>query len=304
MSSCKLPKIIVVCGQTASGKSACAFEIAQQYGGEIVNADSRQMYRDCVIGVAKPKFETVREGIGYIEGIAHHLFEEVSPRTRSSVAEYKLLADEVIADILSREKLPVVVGGAPYYIQAIVDNMEFQDEAIDAERDNLDTMDLSILQEKLKLINPAIYATIDIHNKRRVTRALQRAQGGFKDVVYGEKKYDCLLIGMKVERDDLMKRIENRTREMIEEGIVDEVKKLQTMYGADAHALQSIGYRQVVNYLNNEYSALEMYHEIVLRTRQYAKRQMTWLKGDTRIMWVDGFRNCRDMVRIFLQDND
>ncbi len=286
--------LIVIVGQTASGKSSCAFEIAKKINGVVVNADSRQMYRELQIGTAKPVFDRVENGVGFIDDVAHYLYEELSPEERGSVTVFKRRAISVIDEIHAQNKVPILVGGTGYYVQSVVDNMQYSDVVIDeGVRDELNEMSLEDLCEKLKKLDGGVYERTHIENKRKVIRAIERVMSGQSDVVAGEKLYEVLQIGLHVDRDVLIDRINRRVVEMIDGGLVDEIRSLIERYGDEIPALDSIGYKEVVRFLSGEIDEEKCIEEIQIHTRQYAKRQKTWFSRDDRIVWM---RACEDVV--------
>ena len=293
--------LIVIIGQTASGKSSCALEIAKKNNGSIVNADSRQLYRELQIGTAKPVFDRVEDGIGYIDDVAHYLYEELSPDERGSVSDYQTRAFAVIDQIHAQGMIPILVGGTGYYVQAVVDNMQYGDVVVDEGlRSDLNELSLDLLQKKLLELDMDVYKKTQFENKRKVIRAIERVMFGQADVVAGSVKYDVLQIGLDVERDVLVERIHGRVDDMIASGLIDEVRGLIDMYGADIPALDSIGYKEVVRFLDGEIDERSLAEDIQIHTRQYAKRQKTWFARDSRICWFEDCTAIERCVNSFL----
>ena len=293
--------LIVIVGTTASGKSGCALEIAKKFNGVIVNVDSRQMYRELQIGTAKPVFDRVENGVGYVDDVAHYLYEELSPNVRGSVSEYQRRAFEVIDEIHAQGKVPILVGGTGYYVQAVVDNMQYSNVEIDESvRNELGEMSLEDLCEKLKKLDVGVYERTQLENKRKVIRAIERVIFGQDDVVAGEKLYEILQIGLKVDRDVLIDRINRRVVEMIDDGLVGEITGLIDRHGEQIPALDSIGYKEVVSLLRGEIDEKQVVEDIQIHTRQYAKRQKTWFSRDDRIEWIKSCADIRDTVHSFL----
>lgn len=281
-----LSHLLVVVGPTASGKSSFALELAKKYGGEIVNADSRQMYKGVSIGVAKPDFDDVVGDVGFVDGISHHLYFMLDPLERGSVVRFQKTAFVVIDEILRRGKVPILVGGTGYYVQAVVDNMQYPDVELNDEREALQNVSLDEMVKELREYDAFICEKIDCKNPRRVMNALLRKRKSAPDVEKGGMLYDVLMYGMEVDRETLKKRIAVRVDAMLEAGLGAEVQRILDMYGADAPVLDSIGYKEVVAYIQGNIDALEMREQIIIHTQQYARRQMQWLKRDKRIEWV------------------
>lgn len=282
-----LPTLKVVVGPTASGKSSYAIEWAKRIGGEIVNADSRQLYRDVSIGVAKPVFERVENGIGYVEDVLHHLFFALSPDQRSSVVDYQCRSFEVIDGILARGKTPILVGGTGYYVQAIVDNMRYENVDIANDVDLVSRMSLFDMLAELHERDALAFERVDRANYRRVANALVRARRGLDDVRSDSSRYEVEMVGLRVSLQQLEQRIIVRVDDMLLHGLVDEVRGLLERYGSDVPIFNSIGYKEVLSMLNGEITHEEMRELIIVHTRQYARRQMQWFKRDERIRWVE-----------------
>jgi tRNA dimethylallyltransferase len=279
-----LPKIIVIVGPTASGKTALSLDLAREYNGEIVNADSRQVYRGMNIGTAKAPKDAGSDKY-LVQGVSHYLIDVVNPDEEFSLAHYKRLAEEAIDDILARGKLPIVVGGTGLYIWAMVDNLD-----IPAVAPNLE------LRAELK--------KIDIKNTRRVLRALEVALSGGPFIGSQKKnapKYEALQIGLSIGREELVNRINARVDEQIKEGLVDEVSALAKKYAWTLPAMSGIGYRQIGYYLRGEMPLDEAIEEIKKATRRYAKRQMTWFRRDKRIKWIKDMGEVEEMAGDFLK---
>lgn len=299
----KLPKILVIVGPTASGKTALSLELAKKYNGEIVNADSRQVYRGMDIGTAKIKFG----GGGFIvDGVRHHLIDVVEPDEEFTLAHYKNAARDAVNDILSRGKLPIVVGGTGLYIQAIVENLDIPAIAPDLElRAKLKNMNVGEVADMLKEIDPEAYNRVDQKNLRRIIRALEIATSkkGRPVQMAGKlaPEYEVLQIGIKVSREELIERIDRRVNEQIEQGLVEEVSGLAKKYPWNLPAMSGIGYKQIGFYMNGKMSLLEAIELIKRDTRRYAKRQMTWFKRDESIHWLKDAEEADNLIAEFLK---
>lgn len=294
----KKPKIIVILGPTASGKSSLAIKLAERFNGEIVNADSRQVYKEMNIGTGKT------DSLG--SKIRHHLIDIVSPDKPFSLAQYQRLAFRAIDDILERKKIPIICGGTGLYIRAIVDNLDIPKVKPDIElRQKLEEQTVAKLFARLKKCDPKTAMIIDRHNKRRLIRALEvvlTRQTSFTDLQKIKKpRYDVLQIGLKTERAILRQRIEKRFKQMIKDGLIDETKKLLKKYPVNLPSMSGIGYLEIGLYLAGEISLDEAINRAVARTYQYSKRQMTWFKKDERIKWITSPREAIKLASKFLK---
>jgi tRNA dimethylallyltransferase len=286
------PKLVVIVGPTGVGKSAIAIDVARQVGGEVINADSQLVYRHMNIGTAKPP-EAERKGV------PHHLIDVVDPDDEFNAARYRELALKAIEDVTSRRKKAVVCGGTGLYLRALLQGLfvgpgknaairqQFEKEA--------DARGLDSLYDRLKRSDPAAAAKIHPNDRHRIVRALEvyeitgktisqwQTEHGFK-----ENAFDALKIGLTRERKDLYQLIDRRTDEMIEAGLVDEVKNLiEKGYNLDLPALQSIGYRQIGFYLRGEIPLDEAVALTKRESHHLAKRQLTWFRADKEIRWFD-----------------
>jgi tRNA dimethylallyltransferase len=289
-------KLIFIGGATATGKSELAIEIAVELGGEIVNADSMQLYRGMDIGTAKLS-ETERSGI------KHHLIDVVNPSEDVTVSWYQEEARKIIDNLLQIKPV-VVVGGTGLYIKAILDDLNFP-ETNEEVRDSLNQLAEKIgadaLHERLAKLDPAAALAIPKENIRRVVRALEVIEITGKPFTAnlpreGSTKYpDAIQFGLELDRESLDERIERRVDEMWEKGFVEEVKTLlKSPLGRTAK--QAIGYSQIINYLNDECSESDAKDLTKIATRQYARRQETWFKRDERINWVQPGSNRKELV--------
>ena len=278
-SPCK-HKIVVVLGPTASGKSELAVKLAKKFNGEIVSADSRQVYKEMDIGTGK--ISKTKQ-----KNIPHYLLDVVSPKRQFSVAQYQKLAMAAINKILSKGKTPFLVGGSPFYIYSIVDGWIFPKVKVDKKlRKKLEQKSASQLLEMLKKIAPERAKSIEKKNKRRLIRAIEIAKA--LDEVPKLKKnpqFDCLLLGIKKSKEELEMRISKRVDKMIKSGLEKEVKTLVKKYGRSL-PLQTIGYQEWLSCPEKETSKKEVAKTIKTHTLQFAKRQMTWFRRDKRICWA------------------
>lgn len=293
-----LPKLIVILGPTASGKSKLSIKLAEKFGGEIVNADSRQVYKEMDIGTGKVRREKIR----------HHLLDVVSPAKPFSLAQYQRLAFRAIDDILKRKKLPIICGGTGLYIRAIVDNLDIPKVKPDIKlRQRLEKQTAAKLFSRLKKLDPKTAKIIDKHNKRRLVRALEvvlTKQTSFSDLQKTKKpRYEVLQIGLNADRQILRRRIEKRFSQMLKDGLIDETRELLKKYPANLPSMSGIGYWEIGLYLSGEISLDAAIQKAITRTYQYSKRQMTWFKKDDRISWVTKPQRVFKLIEQFLRNH-
>lgn len=299
-----LPKIIAVVGPTASGKTDVGIAIARVFDGEVVAADSRTVYKGMDIGTAKPQGERLAgalhaSSIGslfgppafVVDGIVHWGFDLVEPNEPFTVKDYQTFADKMINDILSRGKLPVVVGGTGLYVQSIIDRPTYTSVAPNPElRAELQAMGTQALLDEIGERDPDVLAAIDEDNRVRLVRALEILRTTGKPLSterqHEAPRYEALQIGMDVAREELYARIDQRVDSMIGQGLVDEVRDLRDRYGSDSSAMTGIGYRQICDFFDGKEKLREAVIRIKYDTHHYAKRQETWFRRDCRIQWV------------------
>lgn len=288
----KLP-LIVVAGPTASGKTSLAIGLAKLVGGEIVSADSMQIYKYMDIGSAKPTEHERKQ-------VKHHLIDFVEPDEEFSVADYTEAAHEVIRDILSRHKFPVMCGGTGLYINSVVDDVTFGETETDyAFREELadyaKTHGNEAVLEMLKEIDPISAARLHPNNLRRIIRAIEfyRLTGttisAHQEMTkQHEGRYDPIMFCIDYDRQILYDRINKRVDIMLEEGLLDEVKGLMERgYTTALNSMKAIGYKELIAYFSGGTSLDEAVELIKQSSRRYAKRQLTWFRRDKRIIWLD-----------------
>ncbi len=309
----KLP-LIVILGPTASGKTELGINLAKKFDGEIINADSRNIYKGMDIGTAKPKPTTnSQQPTDYIvEGIRHHLIDILKPNDNFSIAEYQKLANQKIEEIRKRDKIPFLVGGSSLYIDSVVYDYKIPKIPPDYKlRRKLENEPLEKLISRLLKLNPDTEDNVDLKNKRRVIRALEIFTKGVAKVGNLSKGIpkklklpgNILLLGIKTEREKLYKKINQRVDEMIKRGLIKEVSKILKKYGKGAPALSGIGYRQIVKHLEGEITKEEAIELIKRDSRRFAKRQLTWFRRDKNIKWVSSQRQAEIGIKAFLKDN-
>lgn len=299
-----LPRLPVIVGPTASGKSSLGIQLAQRFAGEIISADSRQVYRGMDIGTAKVTPEERAM-------IPHHLLDVVDPGETYTVSQYQQAAITVINDILMRGKQPFLVGGSPHYIQTIVDNFDIPAVAPQPElRAQLEEQPLEALLAQLEQLDPQSYATIDRRNPRRVIRALEvcLVTGKPFSDQRGQARplYHCLLLAIDWPREILYQRIDARVDERMAEGMVQEVESL-LQQGVSHERLEALGleYRFISRWLRGEISSKEeMVQRLKYAIHDFTRRQLTWFRRDKRILWLAGGtameQQAQEMVKVFL----
>ncbi|QXM06042.1 tRNA (adenosine(37)-N6)-dimethylallyltransferase MiaA [Crassaminicella indica] len=286
----KKPLLIIV-GPTAVGKTEISINVAKRLNGEIISADSMQVYKYMNIGSAKPTEEEK-------SGIPHYLMDEIDPRERFSVADFQEKAKEYIDKIIEKNKLPIVVGGTGLYVNALIYNIDFTQTTSDwTFRKKLEDLAQKFGNEYLhqKLFEKDKEAAARIHpnNIKRVIRALEVIENGgrikdFKNALIENEEYNYVLIGLIRDRQELYERINMRVDLMIKCGLIEEVKDLMKL-GLDEEdiSMKGLGYKEIIRYLKGEYDLEEAISLLKRDTRRYAKRQITWFKRYDQIKWFD-----------------
>ncbi len=299
-------KVIVICGPTASGKTALSIELAKKIDGEIVSCDSMQIYKDMDIGTAKPTLEEM-------QGIKHYLIGYVSPEERYSVADYKKDAKTAIKEIIEKGKVPIVVGGTGLYIDSLIYEIEYQDIKLDEEyRRELEKIvkekGLETLYERAKEIDPKAIEKISPNDQKRILRILEiyHATGKTKtqQEIESRKKeveYDYKVYALQWDRQKLYDRINKRVDIMIEQGLIGEVRQILNKYEKFPTAMQGLGYKEVVDYLDGKYTKEEMIEKIKMETRRYAKRQLTWFRKNKQTIWLNAEDDIQNNIKIILE---
>jgi len=314
MKNKNLPKLIVILGPTASGKTELAIKLAKKFNVEIVSADSRQVYKEMNIATAKPwnfqfpifNFQKRKDKFITVQGIPHYLIDVVYPNQEFNVALYKKMVLKAIRDIHRRGKIPFLVGGTGLYIKAIVDNIEFPKVPAQKKlREKLEKRSIKELFEIYKKLDPEGAKFIERKNKRRLIRAIEVCQVTKKSFWQqrerGKSLFDILQIGMKLPKKELKKRVEKRTEKMFKTGLEREAKKLAKKYGWNISPLQTIGYREWKEYFEGKIDKNEVKNRIILHTIQFAKHQMTWFKKDKRINWIRNYQGAKKLIKKFLR---
>lgn len=302
-----MQKVIVICGPTASGKTALSIELAKKVDGEIVSADSMQIYNEMSIGTAKPDEEEM-------QGIKHYLIGNVSPTRRYSVSDYKIDAMNSIKEILQKGKQPIVVGGTGLYVNSLIYGIDYPEIETNLEyRKELekiaDEEGLQYLYKKAEEIDREAMKNISVNDKKRIIRVLEiyKETGKTKTQLEKESRengvpYEYHIFAIDMPREILYDRINKRVDIMIEKGLIKEVENLYRKYGDElCTSLQGIGYKEVIDYLNGKYTKEEMIDKIKMETRRYAKRQLTWFRKIPNIIWLDGLNDVQNNIDIILE---
>ena len=293
-----LPKLIVIEGTNASGKSSLGIALASRFGGEIVSADSRQVYERMDLGSGKVTPEEM-------QGVPHHLLDVRKPGEFFSMADFQRLAYEAIDGIIARGKVPFLVGGTGLYVDAVADGYELSDRAPDHSlRAHLETFDTPALYDMLKEKLPD--TEIDPRNRHRVMRALERLAADDYRPTGKSPRYTLLKLGVTWPREILKQRIDERLEKRLNEGMVDEVKALLNE-GVSEEFLTKLGleYKYLTWYLTGKLSYEQMVEELGNAIKKFAKRQMTWFRKDPRIIWLDmsadPIKEASDLIESFLE---
>lgn len=300
------PKVVVIVGPTASGKTALSIELAKKINGEIISSDSMQIYKNMDIGTAKVTKEEA-------QGIKHYLVDCVSPDERYTVSDFKKDAENAIEEILAKGKTPIVVGGTGLYVNSLIYGIEYQDMNFDEEYRNelmekAETEDgLKELWEEANKIDPEAMIKISPNDKKRIVRVLEifKVTGKTKteqEILSRQKgvKYDYKVFGITMERGKLYSRINLRVDLMIEKGLEEEVRNLVNKYSKFPTAMQGLGYKEVVEYFDGILTREEMIDKIKQESRRYAKRQLTWFRKNQETIWLDSENDMQNNINIIL----
>ena len=299
-----MKKLLVILGPTGTGKTDLALEIAKKFDGELVSADSRQIYIEMDIGTGKlPSGEKIEKHRDYwlVKGIPIHLYDVITPDKTFSVAEYQQLAYKAINGIHTRKRLPILVGGTGLYVRAVVEGLKIPKAPPDERlRRGLENKPLSTLVAELEKVDPTTAAKVDKANPRRIIRALEvyHQTGQPLSKLKGEYKvdYDSLKIGLSSNRDYLYARADSRVDEWLKIGFIQEVEDLIKKGYKDSQALTSLGYRQTAMFLQGQISLEEAVRRIKFEHHAYIRRQITWFRKESGVFWFDiaegDYKNC------------
>lgn len=299
-------KVIVICGPTASGKTALSIELAKKIDGEIISCDSMQIYADMNIGTAKPTIEEM-------QGIKHYLIGHILPNERYSVADYKRDAKKAIKEILEKNKVPIIVGGTGLYLDSLIYEIDYPEIEFDKLyrqklEEEVEKNGLEELYQEAKKIDPIATEKISINDKKRILRILEiyHATGKTKteQEIESRKKeveYEYKVYALDWNRDKLYDRINRRVDLMIGQGLIEEVKSILNKYKEFPTAMQGLGYKEVVEYLNKIITKDEMIEKIKMETRRYAKRQLTWFRKNKQTIWLNAEESEKN-IDIIIED--
>ena len=303
----KKQEVIVICGPTASGKTALSIELAKKINGEIISADSMQIYKEMNIGSAKPTKDEM-------QGIKHYLLDYIEPDKRYSVAEYQKEAKKKIKEILNKGKVPIVVGGTGLYINSIIYEINYNNISIDGEyRKRLEEIakekGLDTLYNQACEIDPEAMKKISSKDQKRILRVLEIYHETGKTKTEQEEEsrkkeleYKYNVFGITMDRTILYDRINKRVDEMIEKGLIKEVENMLEKYQEFPTSMQGLGYKEVKEYLEKKISKEEMIEKIKRETRRYAKRQLTWFRKNKETIWLDGLDKLENNINIILKN--
>ena len=300
------PKVIVICGPTASGKTALSIELAKKINGEIVSCDSMQIYKDMNIGTAKPTIDEM-------QGIKHYMLDIISPNERYSVADYKKQAKRAIREILKKGKVPIVVGGTGLYVDSLIYEIEYQDIEFDEKYRNqleerVQKEGLEVLYNEAEKIDPEATKKISKNDQKRILRILEIYNATGKNKTEQEKEsrkkeveFDYKVYAISWDREKLYNRINQRVDIMINQGLIEEVQNIYSKYNKFPTAMQGLGYKEVLEYLEGKCAKQEMIDKIKQETRRYAKRQLTWFRKNKQTIWLDGQKKIQNNIEIILE---
>lgn len=285
-------KVILLAGPTAVGKTDLSLALAEALGGEIICADSMQIYRHMTIGTAKPTLEELKR-------CPHHLFDYIDPKDSYSVSDYKRDATEKILELFSRGKVPIITGGTGLYFNALMYQMDFSEQPPDLAlrellKKQVEEEGAEALYNRLTTLNPEVAATIHPNNVHRVMRAIEIAsnkdaqQKAFVQLKERETRYDYQLYVLERDREELYERINRRVMLMVEAGLFEEVETLQKIgLTENMQSMKGIGYKEVFSYLKGEATREETISAIQQNSRHYAKRQLTWFRRYPEANWLN-----------------
>ena len=299
-------KVIVICGPTASGKTKLSIEVAKRLNGEIVSADSMQIYKEMNIGTAKPDVEER-------QNIKHYMLDIINPNERYSVADYKRDAKNSIREIIKKGKTPIVIGGTGLYIDSLIYEIEYPEIEIDLNyRKELEELaekeGLLSLYQKAKKIDEKAMQKISQNDKKRILRVLEiyyqtgKTKTELDEESRKEPEFDYKMFVINMDRELLYDRINRRVDMMIENGLIEEVKTIYNKYKEFPTAMQALGYKEVVEYLEGQVTKEEMIEKIKMESRRYAKRQLTWFRKNKETKWINGEDNISHNIDIILEE--
>lgn len=299
--------VVIICGPTASGKTSLSIELAKKLDGEIISADSMQIYKDMDIGTAKVTSQEM-------DGIKHYLVDCISPSVRYSVADFKKDAVNAIEEIIENKKIPIVVGGTGLYVDSLIYGIDYNEMKVDMQyraflEKQAEEKGIEYLYNMAKEIDPEAMKKISQNDKKRICRVLEifNSTGKNKTELEAESRkkelpYNFKIFAIDMPRDILYDRINRRVDIMIENGLIKEVEALTKKYSDMPTAMQGLGYKEIVQYMNGEYTKEEAIEKIKMESRRYAKRQLTWFRRNKDIIWLDALNGNEKNIQIILKE--
>ncbi len=284
------PKLVAIVGPTGSGKSDLALQLAQEFGGEIIAADSRTIYRGMDIVTAKP---TVADQLL----VPHHLLDVVEPGERFTAADFKKLTEGALADISRRGKLPMLVGGSGLYVDSVLYDYQFPGQS-DVDRAELERLGIDELQARLGQLERQKLNTIDVQNRRRLVRAIETV--GRKPTKMNQILSNTLLLGLKLDKETTQNRLKKRTDQMVAAGLAPEIEKLAQKYGWGNEAMTGIGCRAFKGYIEGRKTLEQAKADFVAGDMKLVKKQLTWFKRNPYIIWLERPADAQKLVADFL----
>lgn len=280
--------LIVIIGPTAIGKTSVGVNLADYFNTDIISADSRQFFKELDIGTAKPTYDEMK-------GIKHHFISNITLFEQFNAYQFEIEVIRLLDKLFRKHDIVLMVGGSGLYVDAVCYGI---DDLPDADKEIRDSLikkfkneGIEFLQEKLRELDPEYYSEVDIENPKRIMRALEvsimtgRPYSSFRKKTPKTRNFNVIKIGLNTNRELLFERINNRVEEMMNKGLLEEVKQLEKY--KTYNALNTVGYKELFNYLDREYSLEEAVEKIKTNSRRYAKRQLTWFKKDKDVVWFD-----------------
>jgi len=305
------PKLIAIVGPNASGKSDLAVELAHKFNGEVVSADSRQIYKGLSLSSGKVPGRWKISGIKRVyeyQGIRHYLIDTNSPRKRFTVQKYKQKAQKHIQEILDKGKVPIIAGGTGFYVDTVIYDVDIPKVPPNKKlRAELAKLSKEQLMHRLKALDPTRARNIDPNNKRRVIRSIEivvTSQSPVPEIELFENSgspYNVLKIGVGLPDDELKRRIKARLHQRLNEGMIDEIRKAHR-FGISWRRLEELGleFKNIARYLKGDVEYEQMIEDLLSQTWQFAKRQITWFKRDPNTIWINAPAKASQLVRDFL----
>lgn len=300
--------LVIIAGPTAVGKTSLSIKLAKEINGAVISADSMQVYKGMDIGSAKVKVEEM-------DGVKHYLIDVLDPKDEFNIVVFQKMAKDALAEIYANGQIPIIAGGTGFYIQSILYDIEFSNEIEDTSFRKemelfLEENGPSALHEKLKEIDPISYESIHENNTKRVIRALEFYEHNHYPISEHNAKerekqspYQYAFFVLTDDREDLYERINLRVDQMVDEGLVEEVTRLQNQGCTKSMvSMQGLGYKEILDYLDGNKSLSDAIEEVKLETRHFAKRQLTWFRREKEVLWLDRskYKNDKEMFEYVL----